>query len=49
MLMSDCNEEFFDVRLDIGCVFFDDLFLDDDSDDGDEYVLSLVMFELISD
>ncbi|XP_078384426.1 oxysterol-binding protein-related protein 1-like [Oculina patagonica] len=36
-LTSDCNEEFFDARSDIGC----DLLSDDDSDDGDEYVPSV--------
>ncbi|XP_068736521.1 oxysterol-binding protein-related protein 1-like [Montipora capricornis] len=40
-LTSDCNEEFFDARSDIGCPP-DDLLSDDDSDDGDEYVPSVV-------
>lgn len=38
-LTSDCNEEFFDARSDIGCAPQDvDLLSDDDSDDGDDYV-----------
>ena len=38
-LTSDCNEEFFDARSDIGCAPLDvDLLSDDDSDDGDDYV-----------
>lgn len=38
-LTSDCNEEFFDARSDIGCAPPDvDLLSDDDSDDGDDYV-----------
>lgn len=38
-LTSDCNEEFFDARSDIGCPPPDvDLLSDDDSDDGDDYV-----------
>lgn len=37
-LTSDCNEEFFDARSDIGCPLPDDLLSDDDSDDGEEYV-----------
>lgn len=41
-LTSDCNEEFFDARSDIGCSLPDDLLSDDDSDDGDEYVPSVV-------
>ena len=41
-LTSDCNEEFFDARSDIGCALPDDLLSDDDSDDGDEYVPSVV-------
>lgn len=41
-LTSDCNEEFFDARSDIGCAPPDDLLSDDDSDDGDEYVPSVV-------
>ena len=40
-LTSDCNEEFFDARSDIGCALPDDLLSDDDSDDGDEYVPSV--------
>ena len=40
-LTSDCNEEFFDARSDVGCPP-DDLLSDDDSDDGDEYVPSVV-------
>ncbi|KAJ7351003.1 Oxysterol-binding protein- protein 1 [Desmophyllum pertusum] len=41
-LTSDCNEEFFDARSDIGRALPDDLLSDDDSDDGDEYVPSVV-------
>ena len=38
-LTSDCNEEFFYARSDIGCAPLDvDLLSDDDSDDGDDYV-----------
>ena len=38
-LTSDCNEEFFDARSDIGLAPLDvDLLSDDDSDDGDDYV-----------
>jgi len=40
-LTSDCNEEFFDARSDIGCALPDDLLSDDDSDDGDGYVPSV--------
>lgn len=48
-LTSDCNEEFFDARSDIGCAPPDDLLSDDDSDDGDEYVPSVATPEPISD
>lgn len=38
-LTSDCNEEFFDARSDVGLAPLDvDLLSDDDSDDGDDYV-----------
>lgn len=40
-LTSDCNEQFFDARSDVGCPP-DDLLSDDDEDDGDEYVPSVV-------
>lgn len=40
-LASDCNEQFFDARSDVGCPP-DDLLSDDDEDDGDEYVPSVV-------
>ena len=48
-LTSDCNEEFFDARSDIGCAPPDDLLSDDDSDDGDEYVPSVATPEPIND
>ena len=48
-LTSDCNEEFFDARSDIGCAPPDDLLSDDDSDDGDEYVPSVATPEPLSD
>lgn len=44
-LTSDCNEEFFDARSDVGCPLPDDLLSDDDSDDGDEYVPSVATLE----
>lgn len=40
-LASDSNEQFFDARSDVGCPP-DDLLSDDDEDDGDEYVPSVV-------
>ena len=48
-LTSDCNEEFFDARSDIGCSLPDDLLSDDDSDDGDDYVPSVAMPEPTND
>lgn len=47
-LTSDCNEEFFDARSDIGCPP-DDLLSDDDSDDGDDYVPSVATSEPLNE
>ena len=47
-LTSDCNEEFFDARSDIGCPP-DDLLSDDDSDDGDDYVPSVATPESLNE
>lgn len=47
-LTSDCNEEFFDARSDIGCPP-DDLLSDDDSYDGDDYVPSVATPEPTND
>ena len=47
-LTSDCNEEFFDARSDIGCPP-DDLLSDDDSDDGDDYVPSVAAPEPLNE
>ena len=47
-LTSDCNEEFFDARSDIGCPP-DDLLSDGDSDDGDDYVPSVATPEPLNE